>query len=139
MKYVTEEGTVQAVEEDKATVRLDHKVKESCGSCCACSSFQAGPETIEVPSDGLEEGDRVEVRIPRVNPFLSMLLIFGLPLAFFMSGIAVGQQMQGGARIGTLSVVGGIVGLVLAFLIAWLMNHLLTRDATPEVHKIAST
>jgi positive regulator of sigma E activity len=138
MKYVTEEGTVEAVENQTATVQLDHKVKESCGSCCACSSFQSGPESIKVPADGLQEGDRVEVRIPQVNPFLSMLLIFGLPLAFFMGGIAIGQQMQGGARIGGRSVLGGVIGLVVAFAIAWLMNHLLTRDAEPEAHKIAS-
>lgn len=138
MKYVTEKGTVEAVEKETATVRLDHKVKESCGSCCACSSLQSGPESIKVPADGLEEGDRVEVRIPQVNPFLSMLLIFGLPLAFFMGGIAIGQQMQGGTRIGSYSIVGGVVGLVVAFAIAWVMNRLITRDAAPEVHKITS-
>ena len=138
MNYVHEKGTVQSVEDDTATVRLDHKVDESCGSCCACSAFQAGPTTIEVPRNGLEEDDRVEVDIPRVNPFLSIGLIFGLPLALFMAGIAVGQHLEGGNRVGNLSIIGGVIGLIVAVGIAWIMNHLLTRDASPKAHKMAS-
>lgn len=137
MKYIEEKGTVTGIEGETATVRLDNKIEEDCGSCCACSAFQSGESTIDLPKGNLQEGDRVQVRVPRVNPFLSMLLIFGLPLALFMGGIAIGQNLQGGERIGSISAMGGIAGLILAFLIAWLMNHMLSRNAVPEAEKIS--
>lgn len=138
MKYIEEEGTVVSVEGGRATVRLDRKVTESCGTCCACSAHQNGKKTIEVDANDLEDGDRVRARIPRVNPYLSMFLVFGLPLALFMTGIMVGQRVQGGERLGTASAIGGIVGLMVAMLFALLMNHLLTRNAHPEARKISS-
>ncbi|MFW6457156.1 MAG: SoxR reducing system RseC family protein [Planctomycetota bacterium] len=136
MKYVEEKGTVVSVDDGVATIRLDQKVTESCGSCCACSAYESGKDTIEVNADGLAKGERVQARIPRVNPYLSMFLVFGLPLALFMTGIAVGQQIQGGERLGGTSALGGVLGLIVAVLVASSMNHLLTRKAHPTAHKI---
>ncbi len=139
MKYIEEEGTVLSIQDDTATVRLDQKVKESCGSCCACSAYQTGEDTVDVPADGLEKGDRVKARIPRVNPYLSMFLVFALPLALFMTGIAVGQHFQGVQRLGTASATGGILGLIIAIMVALLMNHLLTKNAHPTAQKMEAT
>ena len=133
MNYVEDTGMVVSVDGEKATVRLDRKPREECGSCCACSAFSTGggPPAVDVPRDDLEEGERVRVRIPRVNAYLSMALVFGLPLALFMAGIAVGQRLEGGARVGNVSALGGLIGLITAFLVAWLANRLLVRRAGP--------
>lgn len=136
MKYIEEEGTVVSVTEGTATIRLDQKVKESCDSCCACAAYQSGESTVDVPAGDLREGERVKARIPRVNPYLSMFLVFALPLALFMTGIAVGQHVQGGERLGGSSAIGGILGLIVAVLIALLMNHLLTSGAHPSARKL---
>lgn len=137
MQYHEDTGTVMEVTEEKALVRLDHERSKDCGGCCACSALGgAGLPTIEVERDGLEQGDRVEVRIPRVNAYLSMLLVFGLPVALFMAGISVGQLFEGEERLGGTAALGGIIGIIVAFLIAWLVNRTITGGARPEARKL---
>lgn len=138
MKYVEETGTVEEVDGETATVRLDNRIEESCGSCCACDAFQSGDNMIDIPARDVAQGDRVEVRIPRVNTFLSILLIFIIPLGLFMTGITVGQQLQGGARIGNISVIGGVIGLVAGMGFAWIMNRVISSRAEIEARKISS-
>jgi len=149
MRYHQDTGTVVSVNGQRATVRLDHRRTEACGSCCACSAFGAGLPTVQVERGELQEGDRVLVRIPQVSSALSILLIFVLPLALFMLGIWLGQRLEGGERVGNLSVLGGVAGLLAgervgnlsvlggvagllaALLTAWLVNRALARKAGP--------
>jgi len=131
MRYLEDTGTVVSVTGEKATVRLDHKRTEACGSCCACSALAGGDRAVTVDRGDLQEGDRVHVRIPQVDAWVSILLVFGLPLALFMAGIWVGQRLEGGRQVGNLSVLGGIVGLLVAFVAAWLANRALIRKAGP--------
>jgi len=141
MEYVEDTGLVVSVDDEKAIVRLDRKPRKECGSCCACSAFSTdgGPPAIEVPRADLEEGEHVRVRIPRVNTYVSIALVFGLPLAMFMAGIAIGQSLEGGARVGNVSALGGLIGLITAFLVAWLANRWLTRRAgPPQVFKMGA-
>ena len=131
MDCLEDTGTVVAVDETRASIQLDHARSASCGIGCGCSSACAGPPVVKVERGDLEQGDRVSVRIPHANAYLAMALIFGLPLALFMVGIAAGQALQGGDEVGAYSVVGGLVGLALAFLIAWLANRAIARKVGP--------
>ena len=136
MKYIEDTGTVKSVEEGRATIRLDHKSTEECGSCCACSAFGGGLPEIEVPGDGFAEGQRVRVRIPRSNPYLSILLVFFLPLALLMAGVFAGQRLQNSPRLGAYAAAGGVVGLTIALAVAWVANRLLAVDEEPEAEPL---
>ena len=138
MEYVEDTGLVVSVSEDKATVQLDHKSKEDCGSCCACSAHGGGPPSLDVPRGDLKEGDRVSVRIPRVNTYLSMALVFGLPLVLFLAGMAIGRQLEGDEPVGNMAALGGILGIIVAFLIAWLVNRAIMQRAAPEARRIGT-
>jgi len=136
MKYVKDTGTVRATANGRATVRLDHKSTEECGSCCACSAFGGDRPEIEVPQGGLKEGDKVRVTIPRPNPYLSIFFVFFLPLALLMAGIFIGQSYQGDERLGAMAAIGGGAGLGVALILAWLANRWLNPDEETEVEKI---
>jgi len=139
MDYRDDLGTVVSVTERKATIRLDHRRTDACGSCCACSVLASGDAVVEVDRGDLNPGDRVHVRIPQVNAYLSMLLLFGLPLVLFMAGIWAGQALEGAERIGNLSIVGGVAGLAVALFVAWLVNRALTRRVgRPQARRLAA-
>ena len=136
MKYHEDTGTVVEVDDGKAHVRLDHEREEDCGSCCACSSFGAGKPEVWIEGEHLETGDRVRVRIPEVNSYLSMFLLFGLPFAFFVGGMALGQHLGTEGEAGNLSAMMGLAGLALAVGIAMLVNWFLGRKVRPEVSRL---
>jgi len=131
MECLEDTGTVVGVDETHASIQLDHSQSASCGGGCGCSSACSGPPVVKVERGDLEQGDRVSVRIPHANSYLAIALIFGLPLVLFMTGIGVGQALQGGDEVGAYSVAGGLAGLALAFLIAWLANRAISRKVGP--------
>ena len=133
MNWVEETGTVVAVDGGKASVKLDRKARKECGSCCACGAFAAGEDTIKVPAGQLKQGERVSIRIPQVNAYLSMFLVFGLPMLLFFAGIFVGRALEQTERIGTGALVGGVLGLFIAFFIAAVVDRAFRRKAQPEV------
>ena len=137
MRYHEDTGTVVKVTEKRATIKLDHPPREECGTCCACSSM-VGEHLLEVDRGSLKPGDRVSARIPQVNTYVSVLLVFGLPLALFFLGIYFGRLLEGGEQVGTVSILGGVVGLAVAFGVAWLINRKFYGNVVPEAHKIAS-
>ncbi len=139
MNYVEDTGVVKSVGDGGATVRLDHRSTEECGSCCACSAFSGGLPEIRVPQDGLQEGRRVRVRIPRSNPYLSIFFVFVLPLALFMGGVLTGQQLHGGDRLGAAAALGGALGLLLGLATARTANRLLAPDEEPRAELIDGT
>lgn len=136
MRYVEDTGIVLTVGPQKATIRLDHKRAEDCRGCCACAAFGGEAFTVDVERGELQEGDRVRVRLPRVSEYLSMLLVFGFPVALFMGGLAVGRAFEKTERIGTAAMVGAIIGLVVAFLLAWVVNRMVISKAVPEVSRL---
>jgi len=135
MRYVEDTGTVVSVSDDKATIRLDHKHPDSCGSGCACSALSGDDRSVTVDRGELQQGDRVMVRIPHVNANMSMLLLFVLPMVMFFVGAAVGGALSGTERVGMPSLLGGGVGFGLALALAWAVNRKLTRRAAPEAHR----
>jgi positive regulator of sigma E activity len=133
MKYKEENGTVTEIKGDTAVVEVHPGPDVDCSGCCACSG---GPDEryVEVPRGELEEGDDVRLRIPTFSGYVSMILLFGLPMALFITGMIAGTYLQGseGAN-GMLPLVGGGVGLALSFVVVWAANRLMLRRAPVEV------
>ena len=134
--YVEDTGTVVEVGPRKATIRLDHSPDGSCGSCCACSAFAGGEHTLEVDRGDLQKGERVLARVPRLNQYLSIFLVFGLPLVLFSVGITVGLAFGEEKQVGSTAVLGGLAGLALAFALSWLVNRLLVSKSPPRVSRL---
>lgn len=85
----------------------------------------------------LAEGDTVHVAIPGYLGYLSILLVFVLPVVFFVAGILVGGQLEGGtAAHGMTTVMGGVCGFALAVLVAMLANRKLGRAGNFEVRLV---
>ena len=135
MRYVEDTGTVVSVTGQKATIRLDHKHPDSCGSGCACSALSGDDHSVKVDSGDLQQGDRVMVRIPHVNANISMLLLFVLPMVMFFVGAAVGGAFGETGRVGMPSLLGGGAGFGLALALAWAVNRKLTRGAAPQARR----
>jgi len=137
MQYREETGTVAELRQGKAIVRLDADAETKCGSCCACSIGASGVRTLVVDKNALSVGDRVRVRIPRLSGYVSMLLLFVLPLALFVAGMSLGMMFEpeGGGH-GLSPIVGGLLGLGVALLIAWIAERRTSRHPI-QVHPIA--
>lgn len=128
MKMIEHTGTVIEVESGRAVVELEAGAQ--CGtsaSCSCCGAMQGGRRRLEVDNNGLKAGDNVQVTVPTVSGYVSMLVIFVMPMAFFIGGILIGQRFEPtpGAT-GMTTIVGGLVGLGVAVLIAMGINRLLT-------------
>ena len=136
MRYREETGTVTELDGDKAAIRLDADAGARCGFCCACSMAASGARTLKVNAKGLAPGDRVMIRIPRYSGYVSMLLLFVLPLGLFVVGMSLGMMLEPeGAGHGFSPIVGALLGLGVALLIAWLAERRLSRHAI-EVHRV---
>lgn len=86
-----EEGTVVAVEGRIARVRM--KPGPECGSCCACSALGGSGRELEIDTQlPVAVGSRVLVEVPRGNPWLSVALLFVLPLAGLIAALVVGTE-----------------------------------------------
>ncbi len=136
MKYRKEPGIVTDIERDKAVVKVEPGSGVDCSSCCGCSSKGSGEHFMEVDRGKLEAGDRVEVRIPSYSGYTSMILLFGLPMVFFLLGLA------GGTYLGDnpwYALAGGGGGLAVSFAVAWGANRLLLSRAPIQVHRVAAS
>jgi len=88
---MVEEGTVVGLKGRLARVRM--RPGPECGRCCACSALGGGDRELEIESAlPLEVGSRVLVEIAQGNPWLSVLLLFVLPLAGLVAGVILGAQ-----------------------------------------------
>ncbi len=135
MKTQEHKGEVIGVEGGEAIVRLE--ANESCGSylTCACCAWSARePRVIRVPHGDLAQGDAVRVFIPTYAGYLSVLLVFVLPVVLFVAGLIVGGQFEDGSGAhGMPTVIGGLFGFALAVLLAVLANRRLMAAGSVEV------
>ena len=137
MEYREDTGTIVALSGERATVLLDHEPQEAaCAGCHACSVLPSGRATIGVERNGLEEGDRVRVRIPRVNAYLSMAVLFGVLILLVGAGLIIGSALQGPDSSGGPALLGGAIGLLVAMAVAWAANGLIARRAAAQVQRI---
>jgi positive regulator of sigma E activity len=129
MKMIEHVGTVVEVEGDRAVVELE--TTESCGSsaaCGCCAALQSGRRRLQVEKNDLEAGDTVEVTMPAASGYLSILVVFGLPLALFVVGMVIGARFEppGGAN-DMATIIGGVAGLALAVVVAVFVNRRLSK------------
>jgi ABC-type lipoprotein release transport system permease subunit len=94
---------------------------------------------MEIQAEGLEPGDKIRIRTPRLNPYLGILFTFGLPLIFFVAGFLIGNNFEDPQGSGSIAVLGGVIGLLTAFIATWAINRVLRPDEEPTVEKITSS
>jgi len=89
-----ETGTVVVIGRTKMDVRMDAARPEMCNQCRACEALGGGKEMrLRVPlTDGVGVGDRVAVELPHASPWLSMVLVFALPVASGVAGLQLGMR-----------------------------------------------
>lgn len=139
-QYNTETGTVKRVEKGKAFVRIDRAAQKSCGGCCACASAGSGEFELRVPDNGYHAGQKLTLRIPVTSKYLSLLLLFVVPMVAFAAGAILGANLKlEGIDESAGAVLGAFGGFAVAFVIAFLANSylasrhpILVEPAEPE-------
>ena len=138
MKKVEHLGTVVGIEGALAVVQV--KAGRSCSSglsCACCSSFRPEPLTIRVARDGLEQGDTVGVLIPAYAGAVGTFVVFILPIMLAVVGFVVGGRFESGTGAhGMPTIVGGVVGFLLAAGVAAVVNRRLSRPDNYEVRRV---
>lgn len=139
MDYKQETGTVSQIRGRKALVRIDVDAGAGCSECgCKCSRAADGARVIEVPRGDLQQGDRVKIGVPQRSGYLGMLMIFVLPMIFFVSGMLIGLQFKAGpGDTNLMPLVGGAAGLGLAFAIAWILERIVSSRTPLQVQHLA--
>lgn len=89
-----EQGTVERIESGWMQIRMERVRPEMCKKCHACDVLgedEAG--SLSIPAaEGVVVGDRVEVDLPEANPWLSIVLVLGLPVLLVVGGLVLGSR-----------------------------------------------
>ena len=138
MKAQEHRGKVIEVEGGNAVVQLE--ADEQCGfhlKCACCGWSAREPRLIRVSRDDLAPGDAVRVLIPAYAGYLSVLLVFVLPVTLFVAGLLVGGRFEDGSGAhGMPTVVGGVAGFALAVLVAAFVNRRLMGAGSFQVVRL---
>ncbi|MCS7258928.1 MAG: SoxR reducing system RseC family protein [candidate division WOR-3 bacterium] len=128
-----EKGKVIKLSEKKATILISPSSK--CGNCAnanICNWNAKNQRTIELPvTIPINEGDDVIVEISPKYHFLSVFLIFLLPVILLTAGVVLGIVLQRDL----FSFIFGSIGFILALGIAKFVNNRLTKTGS-KVAKI---
>jgi len=131
-------GTVISIEGDKAVVQL--RAHRSCASvfgCACCSNMRPEATTVRVERGDLEEGDTVQVSVPAYAGYVSTFPLFVLPMILTIAGLPVGGWLEGGGSAhGMPTIIGGVLGFLLAVLIAVVVNRALSDARNYEVQRL---
>jgi sigma-E factor negative regulatory protein RseC len=115
---VIETGTVIRIDGTMARVRVPRKTAcEGCSSEGACESTPEGMEIEAFNPVKAREGQRVKVLMAREEYLKGAVLVYGLPLVFFIAGAIVGKEL-GEKHVPALSsdLVAAITGFALLIL-----------------------
>jgi positive regulator of sigma E activity len=87
---VLDRGVVYQLDGDQALVEMFPEAK--CTGCAACQLLAPGRHGLAAANlIGAKVGDKVEVEITQETNRLIPLVVFGLPIGFFVAGLAVGS------------------------------------------------
>jgi positive regulator of sigma E activity len=130
------EGIVVALEGEEATVLLQRDAACGQGTACAhCALFRPESHTIRVPRDGLKQGDAVRIHVPPGSVYLTVVVLFLLPMLLAVVGFFVGARLGGGDS-DLAGAAGAAVGLLVALGLATAVNRRLARAGGCVVERI---
>ncbi len=129
-----ERGVVAKVKGNKATVRFDRK--SACDSCHMCAVTKDGMKVEVVVENKLHAvvGDFVSVEMGEKFVLTAALIVYIIPLILVGIGIGVGSLFSE-----TVQIILAMSGLVLGFVIAFLLDHFVIRKKkgfVPEMREI---
>lgn len=120
-------GYVRKVQGDN--IELEVKRVSSCGdNCKSCAgSCDIEPHIIVLPNKiNAKVGDFVEVSAESKNVLKYMAIIYMIPFAFFIVGIALGNNIfksMGNENYEILSFLSGMLALVISFFIIRIIDN----------------
>jgi positive regulator of sigma E activity len=134
---MTEQGTVVGIDGKIITLRCREEAK--CQSCTSGLCGARRGRTITAVNRArfpLTEGDEVSVYVPTGKTIAAgfMVLIFPLlvfALFYFLSGPVIGIESEG------LSVLAGFIGMVLGFLVTFVLGKIRKERDMPEILGLA--
>ena len=125
-----EQGVVEKTDGRRMAIRLQAARPEMCRRCRACEILGEGKGMVlTVPAvAGLKPGDPVVVETPEPSPWTGMLLVFALPIAGLVGGLALGSRWAWWVNLLGLDpdlcgVVLGVPLVALAILLARLVDR----------------
>lgn len=100
-------GVVAGLADGQVTVHFERS--SACGKCGACGMLSESSKTMVLTMDdpgGLAVGDRVRLVMRQQYFMLSTLLLYAVPLAALILGVAVGYILWGEAGQGYAALLG---------------------------------
>ncbi len=94
-EQIQEEGTVTTVQDGLATISVLHRGDcRECGARILCkASGEENPSVIARDPLGVQPGDRVRISAPGESILLASCILYGIPLAALLLGIALGPTL----------------------------------------------
>lgn len=130
-----EKTTVVEIHDDEVVLGC---ITTSCESCAGNSfcNIQGKTFTATNPKGlDLHVGDLVEVNLPPGKTVFSGFMILMVPLLLFLSGLLGIRAFLPEASEG-LQALGGFIGLVAGFLIAYIFGRIAKKTYTPTVDSL---
>lgn len=91
---MVEQGVVACLDKEKIIVSM--KRRSACGSCKACGMTESGERTLEFENTvGARKGDSVEIELDDRLILKGAFIVYLLPLAGLITGIAAGALLAG--------------------------------------------
>jgi len=133
-----ETGKIIGFESGQAKIQLLQSDNcNHCGAKTACSSLGGGERIIRLPVlPNLNKDDLVELSFEPSTRIASAIIVFLLPVFTMIFGLAIAIIKFGDAD--KYAIIGSFGGLVIGFVLVWLINKLLAKKAVwnPVVRKI---
>ena len=136
-------GKIIEITNNKAKIEINPSGGCShCAQAHICNPLGKDKKVVELKNTiNAQVGDWVKIEIKEKNRVVSILVVLGLPIFLFLIGVIIGHQISGDK----MSAILGGLGLILAFLIAKIINNYLIKNdrdlavikekVHPEVYK----
>ncbi|MBP3645357.1 MAG: SoxR reducing system RseC family protein [Clostridia bacterium] len=105
-------GHVLSYNEKTGVATIEYVRPDACAKCGACQSMNK-TGSIELRCD-CSEGDWVRIVMPEKNFMGAMTIAYGIPLALFLLGLALGYTLSGQSEGWAL--LGSFIGLAVSLI-----------------------